>query len=174
MTNFTNILEVFTAKFIFIFIDARKFLQNVIDALLLNATRMGHGYAIAKHPEAKKLARAKNIPIEVNPISNQVLGLVKDLRNHPVAPLIQEGFPLVISSDDPGLWDAKGLSYDFYSAFMAMASKTMNLKLLKKLVDNSMDYSTLKGQELEQCKSIVQTRWHRFMQLFQPEISSLV
>jgi adenosine deaminase CECR1 len=50
------------------------FRQNVIDALLLNATRMGHGYAIAKHPEAKKLARAKNIPIEVNPISNQVSG----------------------------------------------------------------------------------------------------
>jgi adenosine deaminase CECR1 len=35
-------------------------------------TRMGHGYAIVKHPEAKKLAREKNIPIEVNPISNQV------------------------------------------------------------------------------------------------------
>jgi adenosine deaminase len=33
---------------------------------------MGHGYAIVKHPEAKKLAREKNIPIEVNPISNQV------------------------------------------------------------------------------------------------------
>ena len=45
---------------------------NIIDALLLNTTRMGHGYAMAKHPEAKKLAIAKNIPIEVNPISNQV------------------------------------------------------------------------------------------------------
>jgi adenosine deaminase len=66
------------------------------------------------------------------------LGLVKDLRNHPVAPLIQEGFPIVISADDPGLWDAKGLSYDYYSAFMAMASKSMNLKLLKKLVQGSI------------------------------------
>ena len=45
---------------------------NIIDALLLNTTRMGHGYAMAKHPEAKKLAIEKNIPIEVNPISNQV------------------------------------------------------------------------------------------------------
>jgi adenosine deaminase len=33
---------------------------------------MGHGYAMNKHPEAKKIAIAKNIPIEVNPISNQV------------------------------------------------------------------------------------------------------
>jgi len=94
---------------------------------------MGHGYGIAKHPEAKRMALEKNIPLEVNPISNQVLGLVKDLRNHPIAPLIQEGFPMVISSDDPGLWDARGLSYDYYSVFMAMASKTTDLKLIKKL-----------------------------------------
>jgi adenosine deaminase CECR1 len=38
----------------------------------LNTTRIGHGYAIAKHPEAQRIAREKNIPIEVNPISNQV------------------------------------------------------------------------------------------------------
>ena len=35
--------------------------------------RIGHGYSIAKHPEAKKLALAKDIPIEVCPISNQVM-----------------------------------------------------------------------------------------------------
>ena len=138
----------------------------MIDALLLNTTRLGHGYAIVKHPGAKKLVKEKNIPIEVNPISNQVLGLVKDLRNHPAASLIQEGFPIVISSDDPGLWDAKGLSYDYYSAFMAMAGKNMNLKLLKKLVNNSLEFSTLKGEELEQCRAIVQTLWDKFFIIF--------
>ena len=51
---------------------------NIIDALLLNTTRMGHGYAMAKHPEAKKLAIEKNIPIEVNPISNQVKTIDKN------------------------------------------------------------------------------------------------
>jgi len=61
---------------------------NVIDALLFDAKRIGHGYAIAKHAEAKRLAIEKNTPIEVNPISNQVLGLVRDLRNHPAASLI--------------------------------------------------------------------------------------
>ena len=115
------------------------------------------------------MAREKNIPIEVNPISNQVLGLVKDLRNHPVAPLIQEGFPMVISSDDPGLWDAKGLSYDFYLIFMAMAGKNMNLKLLKKLVNNSLEFSTLKGEELEQCRAIFQFKWDKYIQHFEPE-----
>ncbi len=112
------------------------------------------------------MAREKNIPIEINPISNQVLGLVRDLRNHPFAPLIQEGFPMVISSDDPGLWDAKGLSFDYYSVFMAMASKTMDLKLIKKLVQNSLDYSALKGENLDHCTNILTHKWNNYMKTF--------
>ena len=73
---------------------------------------------------------------------------------------------MVISSDDPGLWDAKGLSYDYYSVFMAMASKTMDLKLIKKLVQNSLEYSELKGEKLERCGSIVTHQWNNYMQTF--------
>ena len=76
---------------------------NLFDAILLNATRIGHGYAITKHPAAKKMAIEKNIAIELCPISNQVLKLVDDLRNHPIVELIQDGnFPIVIAPDDPG------------------------------------------------------------------------
>lgn len=46
--------------------------SNIIDAILLNATRIGHGYSITKHPEALRLAKERNIAIEVCPISNQV------------------------------------------------------------------------------------------------------
>ena len=46
--------------------------ENLIDAVLLNATRIGHGYALTKHPSVWKIAQTKRIPIEVCPISNQV------------------------------------------------------------------------------------------------------
>lgn len=46
--------------------------ENLIDAILLNTTRIGHGFAIAKHPSVMELARARRIPVEVCPISNQV------------------------------------------------------------------------------------------------------
>ena len=49
---------------------------NIMDAVLLNATRIGHGYSITKHPEVLKLAKEKDIPIEVCPISNQVCNRV--------------------------------------------------------------------------------------------------
>ncbi len=51
--------------------------ENLIDAILLNSTRIGHGFAIAKHPSVMELARAKGIPVEICPISNQVFLLLK-------------------------------------------------------------------------------------------------
>ena len=43
-----------------------------MDAVLLNATRIGHGYALNKHPTVAQMIKSKGIAIEVNPISNQV------------------------------------------------------------------------------------------------------
>uniref|UniRef100_A0A1B0BQL2 Transposable element P transposase-like RNase H domain-containing protein n=1 Tax=Glossina palpalis gambiensis TaxID=67801 RepID=A0A1B0BQL2_9MUSC len=49
-----------------------------------------------------------------------------------------ENFPIIISADDPGAWNAKGLSYDFYYAFMTFASAEADLRFLRKLALNSV------------------------------------
>lgn len=113
--------------------------NNVIDALLWNTTRIGHGYALMKHPVLWNTVKEKRIAVEVCPLSNQVLKLVLDMRNHPATFYVSENIPIVISSDDPGFWGAKGLSYDFYYAFMSIFPAYSGLEVLKKLVFTSIE-----------------------------------
>jgi len=49
--------------------------KNLFDVVLLNTSRIGHGYAVTKHPVVKQLLQTRHIPVEVCPISNQVCNL---------------------------------------------------------------------------------------------------
>ncbi|KAK6973684.1 hypothetical protein BgiMline_024912, partial [Biomphalaria glabrata] len=104
---------------------------NLVDALLLNATRVGHAYVLNKHPRLMKLYKDRDIPLEVQPLSNQVLRLVSDLRNHPMASLIANNYSVVISCDDRTTLDSAPLSHDFFLCFTAMSSERADLTLLK-------------------------------------------
>ncbi|XP_022232675.1 adenosine deaminase 2 [Drosophila obscura] len=136
---------------------------NIMDAILLGSKRIGHALALPKHPQLWSTIKKRDIAIEVNPISNQVLGFVWDLRNHPASFLIAQNFPIVISSDDPGLWGAKGLSYDFYYAFMAMAPAEADLRFLKQLALNSIKYAVLTSDERRKINRIFQRKWQEFI-----------
>lgn len=88
--------------------------ENLYDALLLGTARIGHGFSARSHPELRAQIRQRGTALEVCLLSNQVLGLVDDLRGHPFALFVAEGMPVVLSSDDPGFWGASGVSYDWW------------------------------------------------------------
>ncbi|BFZ16191.1 hypothetical protein BsWGS_19230 [Bradybaena similaris] len=137
--------------------------ENIADAILLNTTRIGHGYALNKHPKLAQLVRAKNIPVEVNPISNQVLRLVSDQRNHPMTSLMADNFPIVISSDDCATWEALPLSHDFYMAFLDMSGADADLTFLKQLAINSIRFSTMSSSEKHKAMKLWQIKWSTFI-----------
>ncbi|KAH9489262.1 hypothetical protein Btru_057614 [Bulinus truncatus] len=136
---------------------------NLVDSVLMNASRIGHGYAVYHHPKVMQAVLAKGIAVELNPISNQVLGLVNDLRNHPGAYLIANGAPVVISSDDPSAWLSSPLSHDFYMAFMALGAVHDDLRLLKQLAMNSITYSTMTEEEKCGARTKWRERWEEFV-----------
>jgi adenosine deaminase CECR1 len=133
--------------------------ENVLDAILLDARRIGHGIALFKHPLLLQIAKERGIAIEVCPISNQVLGFVADLRNHPAVLYINSGLPVVICPDDPGIWKCT-FSYDFYTAFMAWG---LDLKCLKQLAMNSLLYSAMAPEEKERALRSWQEKWEKFI-----------
>ena len=75
--------------------------ENLYDAVLLGALRIGHGVALIKHPLLMEIVKKRGTAIEVCPTSNQILGYVPDLRNHPAASYINAGLPVVLSKTTP-------------------------------------------------------------------------
>jgi adenosine deaminase CECR1 len=133
--------------------------ENVLDAVLLDSRRIGHGLALFKHPLLMQRVKERGIAIEVCPISNQVLGYVADLRNHPAVLYIANGLPVVVCPDDQGIWRAT-FSHDFYAAFMAWG---LDLKDLKQLAMNSLLYSAMAPEEKERALRYWRGKWEEFI-----------
>lgn len=62
--------------------------ENLVDSVFLNTTRIGHGFGIQEFPALWPSLTSAGILIESCPISNQVLGLIVDQRNHPVGQIL--------------------------------------------------------------------------------------
>ena len=112
-----------------------------------------------KHPRLMEMVKERGIAVEVCPISNQMLGYVPDLRNHPAVHYINAGLPVVLSTDDPAIM-RHSLSHDFYVAFMAWG---LDLRSLKQLAMNSLLYSAMSADEKRAALAVWETRWPAFV-----------
>jgi adenosine deaminase CECR1 len=133
--------------------------ENLYDAVLLGARRIGHGLALVRHPLLMEMVRERGIAVEVCPISNQVLGYVGDLRAHPAVAFINAGIPVVLSPDDPGIMQHT-FSHDFYEAFMAWE---LDLRDLKQLAMSSLVHSAMDPGNKPRALGVWQKRWAEFV-----------
>lgn len=135
--------------------------KNVLDIGLLNNQRIGHGLNLIYFPKTMELIRKQHKLVEVSPISNQVLGYVSDMRNHPARVLLSNGIQCSINSDDPSVYGYEGLSYDFWVAFVYWE---LDVKALKKLVFNSVNYSSMNETEKKKAIAYLNKQWNDFIQ----------
>lgn len=119
---------------------------------------------MAKHPKLIDLVKSNDIAVEVNPISNQVLKLIDDYRNHPASIFLAQNVSIVISSDDPSFWEVSPLTHDFYMAFLGIASQHSDLRTLKKFAINSIQYSSLNDNEKLDAFAKWQIKWDTFIE----------
>ncbi len=135
-------------------------LDNLYDAVTLRSARVGHGFNLYRYPAVQRAMKEQNMCMEINPLSNQILGYVRDLRVHPAVGYLAQGIQCSISSDDPAVFDYTGVTYDYWTIFLAWE---LDLRSLKKLAMNSITYSLLNDDEKKAALQVWESRWDDFI-----------
>lgn len=129
----------------------------IYDAFALETKRLGHGISLMKHPHLMKIAKEKHVTIECCPISNMLLGYVRDPRVHPGLAYLCQGLPVSISSDDPGLFGYRGVTHDWVWICILWG---IDLMQIKKLIECSISGST----ENAVTQGSWEPRWLKFIE----------
>lgn len=77
---------------------------NLVDALLLKSKRIGHGFALAKHPYVMQHMKERGVCLELCPISNEILGLTPRVSGHTMYQLLANNVHCTVSSDNGTLF----------------------------------------------------------------------
>ena len=77
---------------------------NLVDALLLGSKRIGHGFALPKHPYIMQQMKAQGICVELCPISNEILGLTPRVSGHTMYELLSNNIHCTVNTDNGTLF----------------------------------------------------------------------
>ncbi|MBN2587302.1 MAG: hypothetical protein JXR55_08410, partial [Candidatus Fermentibacteraceae bacterium] len=100
------------------------------------------------------------IPLEICPVSNQVLGYVADLRDHPAVPLMRSGVRISINPDDPAMFGYTGVTHDWVVATLAW---DLTLGDIKRLIINSIEDAAMTDAEKAELMARWQAEWDAFI-----------
>jgi adenosine deaminase/adenosine deaminase CECR1 len=117
----------------------RNHIQEAID--IAGAQRIGHGLDIAYESAADQLLKKmkqQKIAVEINLSSNALIAGVEGSA-HPVTVYMQQGVPIVISTDDEGV-SRSSISYEY---LLFISRYQPSYATLKQTVYNSIRYSFL-------------------------------
>jgi adenosine deaminase CECR1 len=137
---------------------------NLLDAILLGAKRIGHGFALPKHPQAMQMVKERGIALEICPISNEVLHLTPSIRGHALPVLLANNVHCTINSDNGTFYGyvspqlvvcsregyranayRSSLSHDFYQ--IMVGAEATSLHGWRVLADWSLEHSCLTPSE---------------------------
>ena len=109
--------------------------RNIEYALELGIKRLGHGLNLYRYPEVEKKVKDAGVMLEVCPLSNQLLGYVPDLREHPAGGYVKRGLNVTISSDDCAIFDTAYITDDLLLAYLCW---DLSIADIKRCIQNSV------------------------------------
>jgi adenosine deaminase len=75
--------------------------EYVWEALELGVLRIDHGNRVMEDERLVEELVRRKIPLTLCPLSNLRLGVVRDLREHPLLRMLERGLRVTVNSDDP-------------------------------------------------------------------------
>lgn len=89
-------------------------LKDAIDSIKVD--RLDHGIHVIKDPSLMKKLLDRKTPLTVCPLSNVVLKLIDDIKNHPLKEMLDAGLLVTINSDDPAFFGGY-IAENYYAAY---------------------------------------------------------
>lgn len=131
---------------------------NIVNDLLLSPQRYGHATQVEETPLAMATLYANKTPVEISLISNQKTLVVSDLSRHPLPKLLAWRVPVILSTDDPGVFQST-LSQEYE---LAQRQFGLGWEDLKRISRDGIRHSFLAPKDKERLSRELETRLGAF------------